>query len=51
MKLFPAREVYRAAIDLHGSRDKIQDRAAQRADSAQKRHNTIANKNTNRPVM
>jgi len=44
MKLFAACEVWKAAIELHGSAAKIRDRAAQRADSAQKRRNTIANK-------
>jgi hypothetical protein len=44
MKLFAARDVWKAAIELWGSAAGIRDRAAQRADSAKKRRNTIARK-------
>ena len=44
MKLFAARDVWKAAIELHGSPAKIRDRAKQRDGTAEKRRNTIANK-------
>ena len=44
MKLFAARDVWKAAIELHGSPAKIRARAKQRDVSAVKRRDTIANK-------